>query len=203
MPERRLERHEKVTNAVLYVSFSGIDSSQRTRYLRAVGTARVFAVATRVLVTQLTLHNPVLCPNASTAEVGPRDDSAGVLITQNDVDAVVNKAVDAQLEAEAATERAARDERTASEIRQSNRKMLERMRNLKHQVLGHAQTGTQPLPMSLARRARREGRSPFDPLPPGSETICEAWQDGTPSVAHRRLSGVGATTKDYPACRRR
>uniref|UniRef100_A0AAV1T8Q5 Uncharacterized protein n=1 Tax=Peronospora matthiolae TaxID=2874970 RepID=A0AAV1T8Q5_9STRA len=35
--------------------------------------------------------------------------------------------------------------------------MLERVRNPESQVLGHAQTETQPRPMSLARR-EREGR---------------------------------------------
>uniref|UniRef100_A0AAV1UTH2 Uncharacterized protein n=1 Tax=Peronospora matthiolae TaxID=2874970 RepID=A0AAV1UTH2_9STRA len=85
------------------------------------------------------------------AVLGPRDGNAGVLVAQDDVDAAVNKAVYAQLEAETASECAARAERTASYIRQSNRELLERMRNLECQVLGHAHTGTQPRPIFLAR----------------------------------------------------
>ena len=108
------------------------------------------------------------------AEEGPRDGNAGVLVAQDDVDEAVNKSADAQLEAEAALERAAQAERTASEIRQSNRELLERMRNLERQVLSHAQTGTQPRPMSLARRARREGRSIYEPETPISESTREA-----------------------------
>uniref|UniRef100_A0AAV1TWY1 Uncharacterized protein n=1 Tax=Peronospora matthiolae TaxID=2874970 RepID=A0AAV1TWY1_9STRA len=68
------------------------------------------------------------------------------------------------MEAEAALDRAARAERTAREIRQSNRKLFERSRNLESQVIEHAQAGTEPRPMSLARRARREGRSNDEPL---------------------------------------
>ena len=108
------------------------------------------------------------------AAVGPRDGNTGDLVAQDDIDAAVNKAADAQLEAEAALDRAARAERTASEIRQSNHELLERMRNLERQVLGHAQTGTQPRPMSLARRERREGRSTYDPLTPRAEPTREA-----------------------------
>ena len=89
------------------------------------------------------------------AVVGPRDGTAGVLVAQDDVDAAVNKAVDAQLDTEAALDRAARAKRTASEIRQSTRELFERMRNLQRQFLGHAQPGMQPRPMSLARRERR------------------------------------------------
>uniref|UniRef100_A0AAV1VM20 Uncharacterized protein n=1 Tax=Peronospora matthiolae TaxID=2874970 RepID=A0AAV1VM20_9STRA len=108
------------------------------------------------------------------AVVDPHDGTAGVLVAQDDVDAAVNKAVDAQLEAEAALDLAARAERAANEIRQSNRELLERMRNLERQVLGHAQTGTQLRPMSLGRRARREGRSTYDPLTPRTEPTREA-----------------------------
>uniref|UniRef100_A0AAV1UBK3 Uncharacterized protein n=1 Tax=Peronospora matthiolae TaxID=2874970 RepID=A0AAV1UBK3_9STRA len=83
-------------------------------------------------------------------------------------------AVDAQLEAETTTERAARAEGTASEIRQSNLDLLLRMRKLERQILWHAQTQTQPRPMSSARRARREEMSVFEPLPPGSELARKA-----------------------------
>ena len=69
--------------------------------------------------------------------LGPRGDNAGVLVAQYDLDEAVNKAVDDQLEAENALERAAQAEKTASEIRQSKRKLLERMRNLERQVHGH------------------------------------------------------------------
>lgn len=126
-------------------------------------------------------RDPVNAPQSSAsglprpqAVVDPHDGTAGVLVAQDDVDAAVNKAVDAQLEAEAALDRAARAERTANEIRQSNRELLERMRNLERQVLGHAQAGTQPRPMSLARRARREGRSTYEPLTPRTEPTREA-----------------------------
>ena len=53
----------------------------------------------------------------------------------------MNKAADAQLEAEAAYERAEKTERTAIESRQSNRDLLERLRNLEHRSIGHAQAG--------------------------------------------------------------
>ena len=106
--------------------------------------------------------------------VGPRGDNAGVLVAQDDVDEAVNRAADAQLEAEAALERAAQAEKTASEIRQSNLEMLERMRNLERQVNGNAQMGTQPRPMSLAHRARRDGRPTHEPRTPSSEPTREA-----------------------------
>ena len=64
---------------------------------------------------------------------------AGVLVAQYDVDEAVNKAADAQLETETAHERAEKAERTANEVRQSNRDLLERLRNMERQVLEHAQ----------------------------------------------------------------
>ena len=42
---------------------------------------------------------------------------AGILVSQDDVDEAVNKAADAQLEAEAAHERAKKAERTANDFR--------------------------------------------------------------------------------------
>ena len=51
------------------------------------------------------------------AAVGPRGDNTSVLVAQNDVDEAVNRAPDTQLGAEAALERAAQAEKTASEIR--------------------------------------------------------------------------------------
>ena len=108
------------------------------------------------------------------AAVVPRGDNAGVLAAQDDVDEAVNRAADAQLEAEADLERAAQAEKTASEIRQSNRELLERMRNLERQVHGNAQMGTQPRPMSLAHRARRDGRPTYEPRTPSSEPTREA-----------------------------
>uniref|UniRef100_A0AAV1UFQ0 Uncharacterized protein n=1 Tax=Peronospora matthiolae TaxID=2874970 RepID=A0AAV1UFQ0_9STRA len=93
-------------------------------------------------------HDQVRAPQSSAsvfphtkAAAGPRDDSVGFLVAQDKVDAAVNKSVDVQLEAEAASERAAQTERTASEIRQSKREMLEWMRNLERQVFGYAQNG--------------------------------------------------------------
>ena len=66
---------------------------------------------------------------------------AGVLVSLDDVLEAVNKAADAQLEPEAAHERAEKAERAANEIRQSNRELIKRLRNLERQVLGHAQSG--------------------------------------------------------------
>ena len=86
---------------------------------------------------------------------------AGVLVAQDDVDEALNKAANDQLEDESAHERAKKAEIIANEIRQSNRELLKWLRNLERQVCGHAQAGTQPRPMSSARRARREGRSTF------------------------------------------
>ena len=56
----------------------------------------------------------------------------------------VNKAADAQLEAEAAHERAAKAERTANEIWHSRRDLLRWLRNLERQGIGHVQLGVQP-----------------------------------------------------------
>ena len=89
--------------------------------------------------------------------VDPHERGAGVLVAQYDGDEVVNKAADAQLEAEAALQCPEKLKRSANEIRRSNRELLERMRNLECQVLGFAQTRMQPRPMSSARQARREG----------------------------------------------
>uniref|UniRef100_M4B8C5 Uncharacterized protein n=1 Tax=Hyaloperonospora arabidopsidis (strain Emoy2) TaxID=559515 RepID=M4B8C5_HYAAE len=108
------------------------------------------------------------------AAVGSRGDNAGVLVAQDDVDEAVNRATNTQLEAETALERAAQEKKTASEIRQSNLEMLERMRNLERQVNGNAQMGTQPRPMSLARRAGRDGRPTYEPRTPSSEPTREA-----------------------------
>ena len=114
------------------------------------------------------------CPPRQQAEEGSHDGSAGVLGAQDDVDQAVNIAADARLEAEAASERAAQAEKTSSETRHSNRELLERIRVLERQVLGHLQTGSRPRPMSSARRARREGRSTYEPLKPASERNREA-----------------------------
>ena len=88
-------------------------------------------------------------------------------------------AADAQLEAENALGHAAQAERNASEIRQLNRELLERMRNLEHQSHGHVQKGPQPRPMSLVRHARREGMSTYEPKAPSSDPAREAYLDGT------------------------
>ncbi|CAI5742874.1 unnamed protein product [Peronospora destructor] len=66
---------------------------------------------------------------------------ARVLVVQDDVGAAVIRAADVQQEAEEASERAARAENTAAEIRQSNRGLLERMRMLKRQFLGSTTDG--------------------------------------------------------------
>ena len=96
----------------------------------------------------------------------PHGHNAGVLVAQDDVDEAVNRDADAQLEAEAALGSATQADKTASEIRQSNRELLERMRKLERQVHGNAQTGAQPRPMSLVRRAIREKRSNYESRTP-------------------------------------
>uniref|UniRef100_A0AAV1TH51 Uncharacterized protein n=1 Tax=Peronospora matthiolae TaxID=2874970 RepID=A0AAV1TH51_9STRA len=73
--------------------------------------------------------------------VGPRDGNAGVLGAQKDVDAAVNKADDAQLEDEAALDRSARSERASSEIRQSNRELLEKESTWNARFLGTRRVG--------------------------------------------------------------
>ncbi|CAI5722735.1 unnamed protein product [Peronospora destructor] len=56
-------------------------------------------------------------PAESTSDGGHHDDMARVLVAQDDVDVAVNRAADAQQEAKEASERAARVEKTAAEIR--------------------------------------------------------------------------------------
>ena len=80
---------------------------------------------------------------------------ASVLVAQDDVEEAVNKTTDAQLEAETALERAEKAERTAKEIRQLTRKLLERMRKLERQVIGHEQMGAQLRSMTSTNRARQ------------------------------------------------
>ena len=75
---------------------------------------------------------------------------------QDDVKETVNKAFDAQLEAEASLERAAKANRIVNVIRQSNHELFERSRKLERLVLGFGQAGAQPYPMSLARRDNAE-----------------------------------------------
>lgn len=123
---------------------------------------------------QCGLQSSAPVPPHQQAEEGPRGGRAGVLVAQDDVDQAVNIAADARLEAEAASERAAQAEKTSSETRQSNRELLERIRILERQMLGQVQTGSRPRPMSSARRARREGRSTYEPLKPASEPNREA-----------------------------
>ena len=84
------------------------------------------------------------------------------MVEQEDLNKAVNKTTDAQLEAETALERAEKAERTAKEIRQLTRKLLERMRKLERQVIGHEQMGAQLRPMTSTSRARRECRSTYD-----------------------------------------
>ena len=178
-PERRLEPREGVTNAPpMYPArvesqaiASGTYAREESRATHGP-TMSYHGEGPRDLRYDPQANAPGL--QHQRAVEGPREGNAGVLVAQDDVDEAVNKAADAQLEAEAALERAAQAERTASEIRQSNRELLERMRNLERQVLGHAQTGTQPRPMSLARQARREGRSIYEPETPISESTREA-----------------------------
>uniref|UniRef100_A0AAV1TBR8 Uncharacterized protein n=1 Tax=Peronospora matthiolae TaxID=2874970 RepID=A0AAV1TBR8_9STRA len=208
MLERRLKRPEEVTNAVP-TYLARVEIRAKVAYACARSEPRAHLVAT-MSHSDEDPRDPVNAPQYSAvvlphpqATVGPVDDSVGFMVAQDDVDAAVNKAVDAQLEAEAALDRAARAERTASEIRQSTREMLEGMRNLECQVLGPAQNGTLPRSMSSALQARQEGRSTFEPFPPGSEPTREAWPEGTLSVSRRRTSVVGATKKGYPAYRRR
>ena len=62
--------------------------------------------------------------------VDPHERRAGVLMAQDDVDEAVNKAAYAQLEAETANKGDEKAERNANEVQQSNRELLERLRNL-------------------------------------------------------------------------
>uniref|UniRef100_A0AAV1UT86 Uncharacterized protein n=1 Tax=Peronospora matthiolae TaxID=2874970 RepID=A0AAV1UT86_9STRA len=179
MTERRLERHEKAKSAVpTYPARVDIRASVHNTCARL--EPRAHGVV-KMSFRDEGPRDPINAPRSSASDLplpqavmGPRDGNAGVLVAQNDVDAAVNKAVDAYLEAEAALDRAARAKRTPSEIRHSKCEQLERMRNLERQVLGHAQNGTQPRAMSLARRARREGRSTYEPLTPRTEPTREA-----------------------------
>ncbi|KAG1681914.1 hypothetical protein DVH05_024111 [Phytophthora capsici] len=106
-------------------------------------------------------------PSSQQAGEDQRADTARALVAQGDMDDVASRAYDAQLEAEAASERAARAEGTATALRQSNRELLERMRSLEQRVFGGAQTGTHPRERvpgsdgSMARQARRAGRSMY------------------------------------------
>ena len=74
----------------------------------------------------------------------------------------MNKAEHAQEEAETTHDRWEKAERTVNEIWQSNGELLERLRNLEGQILGHAQAEAQPWPMSSMRRARQEGRATYE-----------------------------------------
>ena len=74
----------------------------------------------------------------------PHERRAGVLVDQDDVDEAVNKMANAQIEAEAAQERVEKADKTANEIRQSNRELLKRLKNRERQVLGHAHAGAKP-----------------------------------------------------------
>ena len=60
-------------------------------------------------------------PSHPRAVVDTHERRAGVLVAQDDVDQAVNIVSNAQLEAEAAHERAEKAEKITNEIRQSNR----------------------------------------------------------------------------------
>ena len=66
---------------------------------------------------QYNLRPSELDPPHPRAVVDSHERRAGVLVAQADVDEAVNKAADAQLEAEAAHERAKKAERTANDFR--------------------------------------------------------------------------------------
>ncbi|KAG1702106.1 hypothetical protein DVH05_009898 [Phytophthora capsici] len=114
-------------------------------------------------------------PSSQQAGKYQRADTARALVAQGDMDDVVSRAYDAQLKVEAASERAARADRTATSLRQSNRELLERMCSLEQRVFGGAQTGTHPRERvpgsdgSMARQARRAGRSMYAAPRQGTE----------------------------------
>uniref|UniRef100_A0AAV1TXR1 Uncharacterized protein n=1 Tax=Peronospora matthiolae TaxID=2874970 RepID=A0AAV1TXR1_9STRA len=178
-PERRLERLKEAKSAAPTYP-ARVETRANVHDTCARLEPRAHGVTT-ISFCDEDPRDPISVPRSSASDpprpqavVGPRDVTAGVLVAQDDVDTALNKAVDAQLEAEAAFDRSARAERAASETRQSYRELLERMRNLERQDLGHAQAGTQPDSMSLASRARREGSSTYEPLTPRTDPTREA-----------------------------
>ncbi|OWZ13919.1 hypothetical protein PHMEG_00012677 [Phytophthora megakarya] len=89
---------------------------------------------------------------------------------QDDMDVAVNRALDAQLGAERAEDVAWLAEWTTEQRRRSNRELLARLRALETRVLGRAQAAARPPQRapgsdgSMARQARREGRSIHTPI---------------------------------------
>ena len=70
-----------------------------------------------VLVTHNIINDPANLSLRIYEMVDSHKRRAGILVSQDDVDEAVNKAADAQLEAEAAHERAKKAERTANDFR--------------------------------------------------------------------------------------
>ena len=102
------------------------------------------------------IHDPKNLAYASThprAVMGSHKRSAGILAAHDDVDEVVKKAADAKRKAKSALERAAKAERYANKIQQSERKLLERLKFLQHQTFFVHSQRAQPQPMSSAGRA--------------------------------------------------
>ncbi|KAG3236212.1 hypothetical protein PI124_g18776 [Phytophthora idaei] len=107
-------------------------------------------------------------PNQQSAE-GLRGGTAYAQVAHHDVETAVNRALNAQLEAERPEDRACRPERTTAWLRQSNHELLSRLRALEMSVYGAAQHGARPREQasgadgSMARQARRAARPLYAP----------------------------------------
>uniref|UniRef100_H3GXZ7 Uncharacterized protein n=1 Tax=Phytophthora ramorum TaxID=164328 RepID=H3GXZ7_PHYRM len=86
-----------------------------------------------------------------------RDDRARVLGAQDDVDEAVNWARDAQLDAEAAEERARRAEGAAAAARQTSAELRQRTRELERRVFGRRRRQHVRASGRMARMARWQG----------------------------------------------
>ncbi|KAE9185251.1 hypothetical protein PF005_g21329 [Phytophthora fragariae] len=111
-------------------------------------------------------------------DTGTRRDTRRVLVRNNmihdpapqgDLEEAANRAWDAQAEAEVATTQVAQARTELEAARQSNRELLARTRELERHVFGAPQAAAQPR-QSVARTARREGRSLYAPVPEGSSS---------------------------------
>ena len=87
-----------------------------------------------------------LGPPYPRAVVDTHERKAGVLVDQEDVDEAVNKPTDSHLQAEVPHERVEKAERTTNEIRQSNRELLQWLRDWSTRFL------------DMRKRGRNRGR---------------------------------------------
>ncbi|OWZ04125.1 hypothetical protein PHMEG_00024026 [Phytophthora megakarya] len=107
------------------------------------------------------------------SEADPRDGTGIVPVGRDEVDEALNRFHDAQLDVEEALRRSGQAQGTAAEIRQSNREILMRLRDLEVDRWGQARTGTRRRADhgdggggEHARAARRAGRSTHAPQLP-------------------------------------